>query len=1063
MGRWLLLISMVLLSVAAVPAPAPSPEGVEFFEKKIRPVLAESCFKCHSATSDKVKGSLKLDSRVAALRGGESGKAAIVPGEPDKSLLIEAVRWENGDLQMPPKKPLSDQQVADLVAWIKMGAPYGGPVAATPATAPVFWAAVPPKEVSVPAGANPVDYFIQSKLREKNLLPAPPAFRRALIRRATFDLTGLPPTPKEVNEFLADQSPNAFAKVVDRLLASPQYGERWARHWLDIVRYTDSFDSRGQGSEGDCTEAYKYRDWVTNAFNSDMPYDRFLTNQVAGDLLPSRSEPNVDGIIATTVVAIGNWGNGDSDKEKQLTDIVDDQVDVVGRAFLGVTIACARCHDHKFDPISSEDYYGLAGIFFSSHILVGPGPKTDGSKILRIPLVSKAEVEKRKKAEARIAELQKGIDQSLNDYAMAQARGMLPNVAEYLQAATAGEGAQSLNPILLQQWKTYLGGTRLFTQRSANAANISGLFSWRGATDTPNLLINTNDQAAGFVTITMPARSVAVHPSPKAGVAVAWKSPIDGRISVRGKVADADDKCGNGIEYVLNRRIDRERHELKKGAIPNGGAMDFAAPSVDVVAGDWIELIVLPKGDYSCDTTVIELEIKAGEKSWSLTRDLVANPLEGNPNSGMWYFYDLAGEGAPAAAGSALAAYLKSHSDADALAVQKSLAALNDQAKDVKDLGKLAGPDAELYRALFSPQGTFVSAIKSNEAGLPEALRGKVTQQRDEMASLRKITAEKIPVAHGLQEGGCPETPYVTPQDVKIHLRGRYDRLGKVVPRGFPAILKGPTVGPITGSGRLQLAQWLSSKENPQTARVMVNRIWQHHFGEGIVRTPNNFGKLGTPPTHPELLDYLAVQFMKNGWSIKSMHRTMMLSATYQQSSLGNPAALRADPENLLVGRMPRQRLDAEELRDALLYVSNGLDATLGGPAVKELTSGRRSLYLLMVRSDRSNYRMLFDAPDPMTIAEKRIDSTVAPQALFLMNHPFALERTRALAELSAKNGVTPRARIEWLYQTLYARPASEREIDLAETALSAATDQKVAWETYCQVLLCANEFAYID
>jgi hypothetical protein len=243
----------------------------------------------------------------------------------------------------------------------------------------------------------------------------------------------------------------------------------------------------------------------------------------------------------------------------------------------------------------------------------------------------------------------------------------------------------------------------------------------------------------------------------------------------------------------------------------------------------------------------------------------------------------------------------------------------------------------------------------------------------------------------------------------------------------------------------------------------MVNRIWQHHFGEGIVRTPNNFGKLGTPPTHPELLDYLAVQFMKNGWSIKSMHRLMMLSATYQQSSLGNPATLAADPENLLLGRMPRERLDAEELRDALLAVSGGLDASLGGPAVKELTSPRRSIYLLMVRSDRSNYRMLFDAPDPMTIAEKRIDSTVAPQALFLMNHPFALERTKALAELSAKHGLTPRARIEWLYKTLYARPASEREISLAESALASAPDQKIAWESYCQVLLCANEFVYVD
>src|SRR6266850_414391 len=1062
MGRWQLTVPLLLLCVTA-PAGA-SPDGVEFFEKKIRPLLVDNCFKCHSAGSEKLKGSLKLDTREDALKGGESGKPALIPNDPDKSLLIEAVRYGNPDLQMPPKKQLSAQQIEDLAAWIKMGAPYAAPIAAAPTTATTFWAAVPPKAVSVPANQNAIDYFIRSRLQEKNLLPAQPANKRALIRRATFDLIGLPPTPGEVQEFLADDSPGAFAKVIDRLLASPQYGQRWARHWLDVVRYTDSFDSRGLGSEGDCSEAWKYRDWVVNAFNSDMPYDRFVMNQIAGDLLPSKTEPNIDGIIATGIMAIGNWGNGDSDKEKQLTDIVDDQVDVVGRAFLGVALACARCHDHKFDPISSEDYYGLAGIFFSSHILVGPGPKTEGSRILRIPLIAKSEVEKRKKDEATIAELQKSIDQSLNDYATAQARAMLPKISAYLKAAVgpavpdvSGTAGPTLNAAILQQWKTYIGGTRLFTQRIPNASNIPGLFAWRGATDTPNLLVNTNDQPASFLTITMPPSSVAVHPSPKAGVAVAWKSPIDGRISIHGRVADADDKCGNGIEYVLNRRIDGGRAGLAKGAIANGGAMEFSAGAVDVAAGQMIELIVLPKGDYSCDTTVVELEIKSEGKTWSLTREILPNPLEGNPHSGIWYFYDLAGEGAPAAAGSTLAAFLKSKSDADANAVQQSLTALAEQAKGIKDLSKLAGPDAELCRALFAPQGSFVSALKSDEGNFPGDLRTKVIDGRAEMLSLRKITSEKIPVAHGLEEGGCPETPYVKPQDVKIHLRGRYDKLGKVVPRGFPAVLAGPKVGPIIGSGRLQLAQWLAGKENPQTARVMVNRIWQHHFGEGIVRTPNNFGKLGTSPTHPELLDYLAVQFMQNGWSIKSMHRLIMLSATYQQSSLGNPATLKADPENLLVGRMARERLDAEELRDALLLVSNGLDPSLGGPAVKELISPRRSLYLLMVRSDRSNYRMLFDAPDPNTIAEKRIDSTVAPQALFMMNHPFALERTKVLAQLSAKHGLTPRARIEWLYQTLFARPPTEKEIELAQSALSSVPDNKIAWESYCQVLLCAN------
>jgi hypothetical protein len=791
-----------------------------------------------------------------------------------------------------------------------------------------------------------------------------------------------------------------------------------------------------------------------------MPYDQFMMNQVAGDLLPSKSEPNVDGVIATTVMAIGNWGNGDSDKEKQLTDIVDDQVDVVGRAFLGLTIACARCHDHKFDPISAEDYYSLAGIFFSSHILPGPGPKTEGSKILRIPLISKAELQKRKQAEARLAELQKSVDQALGEYTTAQLREMLPQVPAYL----LGKDEAGLNPVLLQQWKTYLGGVRLMSQSVQSVANIPGLIAWRGATDTPSLVINTNTTPANFITITMPPQSVAMHPSPKAGVAVAWKSPISGQIHIRGRVADADDKCGNGIEWVINRRAGTARTQVAKGAIGNGAMEAFPQLATEIADGEMVELLVLPKGEYSCDTTVIELEISGGGKTWNLTRELVANPLAGNPHSGIWHFYDLAGEGAAATPGSALAKFLQTREAADAAVVEKALEALAAQAKDQKDLSKLTGPDAELYRAVFSPAGPFASALRGDEQKLPADLREKVTAARAEMTSLRKITSAPIPIAHGLQEGGCPETPYVKPQDVKIHLRGRYDRLGKTVPRGVPAVLGGPKVGAITrGSGRLQLAQWLASKENPQTARVMVNRIWQHHFGEGLVRTPNNFGHLGTPASHPQLLDYLAIQFMKSGWSIKAMHRMMMLSATYQQASLGDPATVKADPENILLGRMPRRRLDAEELRDSLLAVSGGLDASLGGPAVKELTSPRRSIYLLMVRSDRSNYRMLFDAPDPNSMAEKRIDSTVAPQALFLLNHPMALERTMALAQLSMQRGRDTRERVNWLYQTLYARPAEDFEVRLADSIVVNPNDERIAWESYCQVLLCSNELIYVD
>ena len=638
-------------------------------------------------------------------------------------------------------------------------------------TARSTWAFSLPRDHSVPQVHNtawcqsPIDHFILARLEEKGLKPAHPADKRALIRRAYFDLIGLPPKPEEVEAFISDPSPDAFAKVVDHLLASPHYGGRWGRHWLDVVRYADAFDSRSvQGDhigEGDISEAWRYRDWVVKAFNDDLPYDQFIINQIAGDLLPAR-EPsgiNVDGLVATTMYVIGNWPVGDADKEKMMTDIVDDQIDVTGRAFLGVTLACARCHDHKFDPITQKDYYGLAGIFFSSHVLPSPGAKTAGSPVLRVPLAKAEVVEPRRKYEEAIAEIQKKI------------------------AARAGK----------------------------------------------------------------------------------------------------------------------------------------------------------PKDD----------------------------------------------------------------------------------------------PNRQLLR--------------------------------DELAKLKETAPLAYDSADAMQEGGVPQSQYEGVHDWYVLARGQYDRKGDLVSRGFPRLLAGDRQAPITrGSGRLELAHWIASPDNPMTAKVMVNRIWQHHFGEGIVRTPNNFGKLGEPPSHPELLDWLALRFIDSGWSMKQMHRLIMLSAAYQQSSDGDVATLRADPENRLFGRMNRQRLEAEPLRDAMLAASGTLDETPGGPSTRDINSHRRTLYLMTIRSDRSNYRMLFDAADPTAIADHRIDSTVAPQALFLMNDPFVLNRAAALsARVQAQHLPDNRARVDWIYRKLFNRPPTAKEIAIARSILAIGNEEE--WQQYCQLLLCSNEFAYID
>jgi cytochrome c553 len=726
-------IAIVLLLGSTVRADAPQAE--EFFEKEVRPLLVEHCLKCHG--EDKPKGGLRLISRESVLKGGDTGAAAVA-GKPKESLLIQVVNYTDS-LQMPPKRKLSDRQIAILTRWVQLGLPWprstanketeGGGAFHISDEQRRFWSfqpmkAVPPPKVRDTAWPNSaLDCFLLAPLEAKGLRPAKPADKRTLLRRVTFDLTGLPPTPQEMEAFLRDDKPGAFGRVVDRLLASPAYGERWGRHWLDLARYTDSFDARlNPGNEMEINDSWRYRDWVVQAFNRDLPYDRFVTAQIAGDLLPGRDGINRDGTIATCFLAVGNWGGGDADKEKLLTDIADDQVDAVSRTFLGLTMACARCHDHKFDPISTADYYALAGVFFSTHILLNVGPKTNGPPMLRIPLVPPAEVETRKKA----------------------------------------------------------------------------------------------------------------------------KKPI--------------------------------------------------------------------------------------------------------------------------------------------------------------------------------------------------------------------------PYANGAQEGGVPGSPHAGVHDVRIHIRGRYDRLGPLVPRRFPEILAGREQKPITnGSGRLDLARWLTRPDHPLTARVLVNRLWQHHFGEGIVRTPSNFGKLGRAPTHPELLDWLALEFVRSGWSIKHMHRILMLSSAYRQSSEAMPETLKSDPDNLLFGRMNRRRLESEALRDSILAASGRLNRTMGGPAVRDFTLPRRTLYLATIRSDRSGFGPLFDAADSTVLVDKRTISTVAPQALFLLNNPFVLAQTQALAKRIVVADKDETARIQRAYHLLYGRPPTTEEVAIGRDFLQRSGGGESAWREYSEVLLCANEFIYID
>jgi len=1077
-------------------------EGIEFFEKAIRPILVDRCFQCHGAAVKNPKGGLVLETREAMLKGGGSGPA-IVPRDPEASLLIQAIRYNNEELRMPPRRRLAPEDVAAFEAWVKRGAPapsaHGAarPPAAV-ASSDDHWAFRPPLEpVEIPAGPgdHPIDAFILAELDKRGLPHAPLADRRTLLRRATFDLTGLPPTPEETDDFLADRAPDAFAKVIDRLLASPRYGERWARHWLDLVRYTDDFD-----------EAWRYRDWVVNSFNRDLPYDRFILHQIAGDLLaaPGPGAINADGLIATTVLAIGPWGG--LDRPKRLADIVDDQIDTIGRSFLGLTVACARCHDHKFDPISTADYYGLAGFFFSSHIISDQGYLSHNPPRLKIPLAPPAAVEEHRRRMAKVEEQGEKLQAAVEQQYAALARSLVPKAADYLLASwdyrhrAAGQAALSpeefatrrgLHGFALHRWLDYLDGPRvgdlhLMGQAVRDFDGEAGVEVWRVAAERPWWAFNSTGHDVPIETFLLPPRSVSVNPGTEGG-AVGWQSPITGTVTIAGRLTDADPYDGTGVSWLIDQVTRDGRRELSSGRLPNGGSkrLDqgrFAGrlATVDVEAGDMIQLqVALGQGDAHYDITNVELTISCPDRpaKWDLARDVGVNFLAGNPhadslgNRAVWHFHDRAGShrtGRMPAVDRLLAKW-----DGASASGAASRSAIEAAAHELANKVATAGPEDALIQDLTSIQSPFWVKDRDDGRYLSPAATATLQKLTGELEALR-AQVRPLSYAQGIQEGGLRYGPYAGIQDARIYIHGNYSQPGRRVPRHYPAVLAGKEqFATGTGSGRLELARWIARADNPLTARVMVNRIWQHHFGEGIVRSPSNFGRRGEPPTHPELLDWLARRFVESGWSVKTMHRRIMLSFAYQRSSEAPALLLEADPENRLCGRMNRRRLEAEELHDGLLALAGRMQDYVGGPADSHPSSPRRLIYLRTSRADRSDFGSLFDRANPALHVERRTISTVAPQALYLMNHPLIAELARGLArrpELSAL--CDPAARVAMLHRVVYGRSATDQEIALGcdfvarDTASEPARPEPggpTSWDRYAQALLLTNEFLFVD
>jgi len=798
--------------------PAVSAKQLQFFERRIRPLLVKHCYACHSAKAKTLEANFRLDTRAGLLKGGDTGPA-VVPGKPDESRLIAAVRYKDADLQMPPKGKLAPREIADLEAWVRMGLPdpRSGDASAKsgdPNGTKNWWSFQPVKKPPVPSvrnthwPRNPIDAFILARLEAATMPPAPPADKRTLIRRVTFDLIGLPPTPREIDAFLKDESPDAFEKVVDRLLASSQYGAKWGRHWLDVVRYADT-----SGCNGDfpMPDAWRYRNYVIRSFNADKPYDRFLKEQLAGDRLPADSDAQrFEQVVATGYLAISRRFSSVAE-EFHLT--LDDTIDNFGKAFLGLSVSCARCHSHKFDPVPQSDYYSLYGIFQSTRFAF------PGTEIYR------------------------------------HTNGFVPLVSN--------DRAKSLRPLM--------------------------------------------------------------------------------------------------------ERIDKL--------------------------------------------------------------------------------------------------------------------------------------DAEMFR-VYSKQAMLDTGKEKNQL---KARFRSLQKQRDQLIK----TMPRFPKAYAATEG--------IPANAHVHLKGEPDKPGREVPRGFLTVLGGKKVpADAKASGRLLLANWLTDPQNPLTARVMVNRIWQHHFGRGLVGTPDDFGARGEKPSHPELLDWLAAEFVgpvgrianpsvprrtspstdgleirPTAWSVKHIHRLIVLSQTYRSACVENAEYALRDPENKLLWTFNRRRLTAEEIRDAMLAVGGGLDPSRGGPHpfppewtwrfsqhkpfLADYPTNRRSVYLMQQRIRQQAYLGTFDGADTNAVTGRRRTSTTPQQALFLLNDEFAHEQASRFAARLEREGGLPEQRLDRAFRLVFGRPPTENELQeaidylnrlkaaLVATAMTEGQRGRKAWASYLRVLLSSNEFVFVE
>lgn len=928
-------------------AAAGSSVGEDFFETKVRPIFANICSNCHG---DAATSGLRVDSRESLLKGGSRGPA-VVPGEPEKSLMIQAVR-QTGELKMPKGGKLTPEEVQSLTEWVKMGAPWpaskkilaatgGAPYKISPEQR-AFWSFRPIQTPNIPSVRNPawaktaIDRFVLAKLESQGIPPAPPADRRTLIRRATFDLTGLPPTPEEIEAFEKDKSQRAFEKVVNRLLASPRYGERWGRHWLDVTRYAED-DVRGLDPKGrgymPFRGAYTYRDWVIKAFNEDVPYDQFVRMQLAGDLLEGQKGGKNAGDVlpATAFLGGGPWLWDQAEPVQGRADERNERIDAVSRGLLGLTVACARCHNHKYDPISQYDYYALAGVFASS-------------TYKEYPLVSDTQVAAWREKEQKLLDL----SEQLEDFTKAESQQLSSILAaqtsQYMMAAwrvtgkpkaTVAEAAERshLDPEMLERWVKFLAQPPKF---------YPYLKDWQ------------------------------------AMIAAGGKEEDEAKA-----LADAFQKLVLQVE-IAQKAIKEQNDVIKAKADVKKRSKRDALPNE------------FETDDQFCPGCNLELKTLPTEQA-SLWVDLFMRALDSDeekPKPGLFVFREWA-----------------------------------------------------LKRRLSAEWREYIASLE---------------HQIDE---LKKALDPRYPFVHGISDKPKPV-------NIAVNLRGNPHTLGDEVPRRFLAVLSPVDAQPFTkGSGRLELANDIVG--SPLAVRVFVNRIWKWHFGSGIVGTPDNFGVAGERPSNPELLEYVAWTFKQNGMSVKKLQREIMLSAVYQTGAKESGEAHEKDGSNRLYSHFNRQRLDAESIRDSILFVAGDLDLKeIGGPS-KDFgpDNVRRTVYCKVSRFRLNNYLQVFDFPNPSFTAEQRFSTNVPLQRLYFMNDDFVYTQAGKLAE-RVHSQATETARIAEAYRLLYGRAPNAKEIDMGLQFLKTTPERPgntvngepvTAWREYARVLLSANEFEFVD